>query len=57
MECSVFIESSFAQLKAFAGSEGREEGQLLRPSGAGGVSAIPGHFSEHVHFKQFFLMF
>lgn len=57
MECSVFIESSSAQLKAFAGSEGREEGQLLRPSGAGGVSAIPGHFSEHVHFKQFFLMF
>lgn len=36
MECSVFTESSFAKLKAHAGSEGREEGQLFRPSVAGG---------------------
>lgn len=37
MECSDFIESSFAKMKAYARNEGGEEGQLFRPSVAGGV--------------------
>lgn len=30
MECPVSIKSSFAKLKTYAGSKGREEGQLFR---------------------------
>lgn len=36
MERSAFVESSFAKLKAYGGSEGREGGQLFRPSSARG---------------------
>lgn len=36
MECPVFIELSFAKMKAYAGSEGREEGQLFRTTSARG---------------------
>lgn len=36
MECPVFIEFSFAKMKAYAGSESREEGQLFRTTSARG---------------------
>lgn len=58
VECLVFIDSSFAKLKANTGSGASKKGQLFRSSSTRGV--IIGHswpfFCENVYFI-FYLLF